>query len=45
MLGEFNAARNQDEAEVEAKRLVGEQGYTMLPPFDHPHIIIQADEE
>jgi threonine dehydratase len=31
--------RSQDEAEVEARRLVSEEGYTMLPPFDHPHII------
>ena len=31
--------KSQDEAEVEAKRLVAEEGYTMLPPFDHPHII------
>ena len=31
--------KSQDEAEVEAKRLVSEEGYTMLPPFDHPHII------
>jgi threonine dehydratase len=31
--------KSQDEAEVEARRLVSEQGYTMIPPFDHPHII------
>jgi threonine dehydratase len=31
--------KSQDEAEVEARRLVSEEGYTMLPPFDHPHII------
>ena len=31
--------KSQDEAEIEAKRLVDEEGYTMLPPFDHPHII------
>jgi len=31
--------RSQDEAEVEAKRLVDEEGYTMIPPFDHPHVI------
>lgn len=30
---------SQDEAEVEARRLVAEEGYTMLPPFDHPDII------
>jgi threonine dehydratase len=31
--------KSQDEAEVEAKRLVSEEGYTMIPPFDHPHVI------
>ena len=31
--------KSQDEAEVEARRLVSEEGYTMLPPFDPPHII------
>jgi len=31
--------KSQDEAEVEARRLVSEEGYTMLPPFDHPHVI------
>ncbi|MFT5505194.1 MAG: threonine dehydratase [Gammaproteobacteria bacterium] len=31
--------RSQDEAEVEVNRLVAEEGYCMLPPFDHPHII------
>ncbi len=30
---------SQDEAEVEVNRLVQEEGYTMLPPFEHPHII------
>ncbi len=30
---------SQDEAEVEAKRLVDEEGFTMIPPFDHPHVI------
>ena len=30
---------SQDEAEVEVKRLVEEEGYVMLPPFEHPHII------
>jgi threonine dehydratase len=30
---------SQDEAEVEAKRLVDEKGFTMIPPFDHPHVI------
>ena len=31
--------KSQDEAEVEARRLVAEEGYTMIPPFDHPHVI------
>jgi threonine dehydratase len=31
--------KSQDEAEIEAKRLVSEESYTMIPPFDHPHII------
>ena len=31
--------RSQDEAEVEAKRLVAEEGFTMVPPFDHPQVI------
>lgn len=31
--------RSQDEAEVEAKRLVVEEGMTYLPPFDHADII------
>jgi threonine dehydratase len=31
--------KSQDAAEVEAKRLVTEEGYTMIPPFDHPHVI------
>ena len=31
--------KSQDEAEVEARRLVSEEGYTMIPPFDHPHVI------
>ena len=31
--------KSQDEAEIEAKRLVTEEGYTMIPPFDHPHVI------
>ncbi|MGJ8647494.1 MAG: hydroxyectoine utilization dehydratase EutB [Marinomonas colpomeniae] len=30
---------SQDDAEVEAKRLVAEENMTMLPPFDHPDII------
>jgi threonine dehydratase len=31
--------KSQDEAEIEANRLVREEGYVMLPPFEHPHII------
>ncbi len=31
--------KSQDEAEVEAKRLVTEEGFTMVPPFDHPQVI------
>jgi threonine dehydratase len=31
--------KSQDEAEIEANRLVNEEGYTMVPPFDHPHVI------
>jgi threonine dehydratase len=30
---------SQDEAQVEADRLVAEDGLTMLPPFDHPDVI------
>jgi threonine dehydratase len=30
---------SQDEAQLEADRLVAEDGMTMLPPFDHPEII------
>ena len=30
---------SQDEAQLEADRLVAEDGMTMLPPFDHPDII------
>jgi threonine dehydratase len=31
--------KSQDEAEIEAKRLVNKEGYTMIPPFEHPHVI------
>lgn len=31
--------KSQDEAEIEANRLVAEEGYTMIPPFDHAHVI------
>ena len=30
---------SQDEAQHEVDRLVAEEGMTMLPPFDHPHVI------
>ena len=30
---------SQDDAQLEVDRLVGEDGMTMLPPFDHPDII------
>ncbi|KAA3624143.1 MAG: hydroxyectoine utilization dehydratase EutB, partial [Proteobacteria bacterium] len=30
---------SQDEAQVEASRLVDEQGMTDIPPFDHPDVI------
>lgn len=30
---------SQDDAQVEVDRLVNEKGMTLLPPFDHPHII------
>ena len=33
------SGKSQDEAEIEANRLVAEEGYTMIPPFDHPHVI------
>lgn len=31
--------QSQDDAQEEVDRLVSEEGMTMLPPFDHPHII------
>ena len=31
---------SQDEAQREVDRLVAEQGMTMLPPFDHPDVIV-----
>lgn len=31
--------KSQDEAEIEVNRLVNDEGYVMLPPFEHPHII------
>jgi len=30
---------SQDEAQVEAERLVAEEGFTMIPPFDHPAVV------
>jgi len=30
---------SQDDAQLEVDRLVAEEGRTMLPPFDHPHVI------
>jgi threonine dehydratase len=30
---------SQDDAQVEVDKLVREQGMTMVPPFDHPHVI------
>jgi threonine dehydratase len=30
---------SQDEAQVEAERLVAEEGFTMIPPFDHRDVI------
>ena len=33
------SGQSQDEAQIEADRLVHEHGMTMLPPFDHPHVI------
>ncbi len=31
--------QSQDDAQEEVDRLVSQEGMTMLPPFDHPHII------
>lgn len=31
--------RSQDEADVEARRLVEEAGMIMIPPFDHPDVV------
>ncbi|WP_335949118.1 hydroxyectoine utilization dehydratase EutB [Salipiger bermudensis] len=31
--------RSQDDAQLEATRLVREEGFTDIPPFDHPHVI------
>lgn len=30
---------SQDEAQVEAERLAAEEGFAMVPPFDHPAVI------
>lgn len=32
--------RSQDDAQIEVDRLVDEEGMVMLPPFDHPDIIV-----
>lgn len=31
--------RSQDEADIEARRLVAEEGMVMIPPFDHPDVV------
>src|SRR5260221_2302731 len=31
--------RSQDDAQVEADRLVAEEGFVLVPPFDHPAVI------
>lgn len=31
--------KSQDDAQEEVERLVGEEGMTMIPPFDHPAVI------
>ncbi len=31
--------QSQDEADVEARRLVAEDGMVMIPPFDHPDVV------
>jgi threonine dehydratase len=31
--------RSQDDAQLEATRLASEEGYTEIPPFDHPDVI------
>jgi threonine dehydratase len=31
--------RSQDEADVEARRLVADEGMVMIPPFDHPDVV------
>ncbi|AUX77535.1 MULTISPECIES: hydroxyectoine utilization dehydratase EutB [Sinorhizobium] len=30
---------SQDDAQAEVERLVAEEGLSMIPPFDHPHVI------
>ena len=30
---------SQDDAQQEVERLVAEEGLSMIPPFDHPHVI------
>ena len=31
--------RSQDEAQLEADRLIAEEGLVLIPPFDHPHVV------
>lgn len=31
--------RSQDDAQVEVERLVAEQGFIQIPPFDHPDVV------
>jgi threonine dehydratase len=33
------AGKSQDEAEIEVRRLIAEQGLVPIPPFDHPSVI------
>ena len=30
---------SQDEAFIEAQRLVRDEGFALIPPFDHPHVV------
>ena len=32
--------RSQDEAQIEVERLIREQCFTQIPPFDHPDVIV-----
>jgi len=31
--------KSQDDAQLEADRLVAEEGLALIPPFDHPHVV------